>query len=83
MLKGNKHRIGIDDRPLTKEEYERMMAGEHLYVRVAAAQRPNLDSKPEKSTRGLLLQEAFSMAKYIEVPMINDDPTPEELDAMA
>ena len=40
MSKENDYRTGIDDRPLTKEEYEKLKAGGSLYRRIKAPIRP-------------------------------------------
>ena len=40
MSKVNEYRTGIDDRPLTEEEYERLKAGGSLYRRIKAPVRP-------------------------------------------
>lgn len=40
MLKGNRPRRGIDDRPVTKEELKEMRKGGSLYRRVEAPKRP-------------------------------------------
>lgn len=39
MSKENKYRVGFDDKPLTKEEYERVRAGGSLYRRIKAPTR--------------------------------------------
>ena len=40
MSKENEYRVGIDERSLTNEEYERLKNGGSLYRRVTAPQRP-------------------------------------------
>lgn len=40
MSKENKYRSGIDDRPLTQDEIERMREGGSLYKRTVAPKRP-------------------------------------------
>ena len=40
MLKGNQYRSGINDRPLTLAEIERLRKGGLLYKRTVAPQRP-------------------------------------------
>ena len=40
MLRENKYRVGIDETPLTPEEYERLKNGGSLYDRVTAEKRP-------------------------------------------
>ncbi len=39
MSKENEYRTGIDEKPLTNEEYERLKAGDTLYRRITAPQR--------------------------------------------
>ena len=47
MSEANEYRTGIDDRPLTKEEYERLKAGGSLYRRIKAPVRPPAENIPD------------------------------------
>jgi len=48
MLKGNKYRIGIDDRPMTAVEFDRVKDDGMLYEHVTAPERPKNEPKKEK-----------------------------------
>ncbi len=49
MSKENKNRTGIDERPLTGEEFERLRAGQALYERITAPQRPREDEQYQQN----------------------------------
>jgi hypothetical protein len=51
MLKENKHRSGINDRPLTHDEFERMRAGDPLYKHKVAPKRPANGSDNRKKKK--------------------------------
>lgn len=40
MSKASKYRTGIDERPLTKSEFERLKNGESIYKHIVAPKRP-------------------------------------------
>lgn len=48
MPKENKYRNGIDDKPLTAEEFERLKKGGSLYRHVTAPCRPEEAEKKDK-----------------------------------
>ena len=49
MSKENKYRTGIDERPLTKEELDRLKKGEGIYERIAVPKRPEGDIKLKRA----------------------------------
>ena len=48
MSKENEHRIGIDDRQLSKDEFDRLRIGGELYEHINAPLRPDKMAKKNK-----------------------------------
>ena len=58
MLKGNKYRTGIDDRPMTSAEFDCVRDGGMLYEHVTAPERPK--NEPHQGTNEMLTQDELN-----------------------